>query len=266
MHKNNAPAPTEPIFYRTATIFNNPCRVQKNLYITLLGEKAIFAAQFCFMKSVLRRFLVFYRIPIAIVLIGLGFWLGFEVTWWIAWLPFLIAILMVVAHFFIGPMTLIQGYIEEGDMEGAQKLMNRIKYPNLLYKPVRSSYYMLRANFSTMGDDLDKAEADLKKGLETGMPEKEYEGTAYLQLGSIAYKKGNTKEAYEHIRKAVKIGLPDADNAATAYLQLSSICMQRRDFRGAKMYFAKAKSAKATNQHVVDQIKEMSKYISRIPG
>ena len=69
----------------------------------------------------------------------------------------------------------------------------KIKYPNLLYKPVRSSYYMLRANFSTMGDDLDKAEADLKKGLATGMPEKEYEGTAYLQLGSISYKKGTTE-------------------------------------------------------------------------
>lgn len=151
-------------------------------------------------------------------------------------------------------------------MEGAQALMNRVKYPNLLYKPVRSSYYMLRANLSTMTDDLDKAEADLKKGLESGMTEKEHEGTAYLQLGSIAYRKGNTKEANEHLRKAVKLGLPDKDSEATAYLQLSSISMQRRDFRSAKLYFNKAKSCKATNEQVVSQIKEMSKYIARIPG
>lgn len=218
------------------------------------------------MNTTLRRFLVSNRLLIAAVLIGLGFWLGFAVTWWVAWIPFLVAVLMVVAHFMIGPMTLLQQYVENGDMEGAQKLLDKVKYPNLLYKPVRSSYYMLRANFSTMGEDLDKAEADLRKGLETGMPEKEFEGTAYLQLGSIALKKGNNKEAYEHLRKAVKIGLPDKDNEAAAYLQLCNLCMQRRDFRSAKMYFGKAKSAKPTNPQVTEQIKEMSKYIARIPG
>ena len=156
--------------------------------------------------------------------------------------------------------------MESGDMEGAQKLLEKVKFPDLLYKPIRSSYYMLQANFSTVGDDLDKAEAQLRKGLETGMPEKDYEGTAYLQLGAIAQRKGNTKEAYEHLRKAVKIGLPDKDNEATAYMQLSSICIQRRDFRNAKIYFNKAKACKATNPQVVEQIKEMSKYIARIPG
>src|SRR4051812_10626393 len=119
-----------------------------------------------------RRFIVFYRLPLAAALIALGFWLGFAVTWWIAWIPFLIALVFVFAYFFIGPMTLIQGYMEAGDMEGAQKLINQVKYPNLLYKPIRSSYYMLRANLSTMNNNLDDAEADLKRGLESGMPEK----------------------------------------------------------------------------------------------
>jgi tetratricopeptide (TPR) repeat protein len=213
-----------------------------------------------------RYFLVTYRIPIAVALLALGFLLGFKVTWWIAWIPFLISILMVVAYFLIGPMTLIQGAMEAGDMDKAQKLLNQIKYPNLLYKPIRSSYYMLQANFSTVGEDLDKAEEQLRKGLEAGLPEKEFEGTAYLQLGAIAMKKGNTKEANEHLRKAIKLGLPDKDNEATAYLQLSSICIHRRDFKNAKMYFAKAKSIKATNPQVVEQIKEMAKYIARIPG
>ena len=218
------------------------------------------------MKQNIRRFIVFNRLPLAVVMLALGFWLGFQVTWWLGWLPMLIAILMVVAHFLIGPMTLIQRYVEDGDMEGAQNLLDRVKKPEWLYKPVRSSYYMLRANLSTMGEDLDKAEADLKKGLESGMPEKEYEGTAYLQLGSIAFKKGNTKEAYEYLRKAVKIGLPDKDSEATAYLQLSGISMQRRDFRSSKLYFGKAKACKSKNEQVVAQIAEMSKYMARIPG
>ena len=194
-----------------------------------------------------RRFIVFYRIPLAIALIALGFWLGFAVTWWIAWIPFLVGAVMIFAYFFIGPMSLIQGYIDAGDMEGVQKLLDKIKYPGLLYKPLRSSYYMLRANMSKMSDNLDKAEADLRKSLENGMPEKEYEGSAYLQLADIAMRRNNMKEAYENLRKAVKIGLPDKDNEAAAYLQLSSICIQRRDYRSAKTYFAKAKACKANN-------------------
>jgi tetratricopeptide (TPR) repeat protein len=215
-----------------------------------------------------RQFIVYYRLPLAGVVFALGLLIGLKVHggWWIAWLPFLVSILMVAAHFLIGPMSLIQGYMESGDMEGAQKLLARVKFPNLLYKPIRSSYYMLQSNFSTMGEDLDKAEEQLKKGLETGMPEKEYEGTAYLQLGAIALKKGNTKEAHEYIKKALKLGIPDKDNEAAAYLQLCSITMNRRDFRNAKIYFNKAKACKPTNEQVVEQIKEISKYIARIPG
>ncbi len=213
-----------------------------------------------------RHFIVSYRLPIAVALLALGFLVGFKVTWWIAWIPFLVAIIMVVAHFMIGPMTLLQGFMESGDMEGAQKLLKQVKYPNLLYKPVRSSYYMLQSNFATMGDDLDLAESQLRKGLETGMPEKEYEGTAYLQLGAIAMRKGNTKEAFENLKKSVAIGLPDKDNEATAYMQLSSICIQRRDFRNAKVYFNKAKACKSKNAQVVEQMKELATYIARIPG
>lgn len=218
------------------------------------------------MSFPLRRFIVFNRIPIAVVLLAMGLLLGFQVTWWIAWIPFLIAILMIVAHFMVGPMTLLQGYMEAGDMEGAQKLLGRVKNPKWLYKPLRSSYYMLRGQLSATSDNLDMAEEDFKKSLAAGMTEKGAEGTAYLQLGSIAAKKGNTKEAYEHFRQAVKLGLPDKDSEAMAFLQLSNLSLNRRDFRSAKMYFTRAKACKANNPQVVEQLKEMAKYMARIPG
>jgi hypothetical protein len=70
----------------------------------------------------------------------------------------------------------------------------------------------------------------------------------------------------EYLRKAVKIGLPDEDSKATAFLQLSSICIERRDFKSGKIYFNKAKACKPSNQQIIDQVKEMTKYIARIPG
>ena len=221
------------------------------------------------MNPSIRRFIVFNRLILAVALLALGFLLGFKVSWWLGWLPMLIAVIFVAAHFLIGPLTLMQGYMEAGDVEGIQKLLGRIKYPNLLYKPLRSQYYMLKGQMSMSGggtDNLDEAEANLRKGLAAGLPEKEHEGSAYLQLGTIALQKGNNKDAMEHLLKAVKLGLPDADSKATALLQLASLNVNRRQFKAAKMYFARAKACKATNQQVVDQIKEMSGYMARIPG
>jgi tetratricopeptide (TPR) repeat protein len=216
----------------------------------------------------LRRILVLYRLPIAILLIVLGVFITMQTKSgiYVSWLFFLIAILMVVAHFMIGPITLIQKHVESGDFDGAKDLLNRVKYPNLLYKPVRSAYYMLKSNFSTMSENYEDAESDIRKSLEAGIDDKSVQGGAYLQLGMISYKKGNKKEAYENLRKAVTIGLPDKDSEASAYLQLSSICGERRDFKGMKLYYQKAKACKPKNEMIVNQLKEMDKYISRIPG
>jgi tetratricopeptide (TPR) repeat protein len=117
-----------------------------------------------------------------------------------------------------------------------------------------------------MSENYEDAESDIRKSLEAGIDDKSVQGGAYLQLGMISYKKGNKKEAYENLRKAVTIGLPDKDSEASAYLQLSSICGERRDFKGMKLYYQKAKACKPKNEMIVNQLKEMDKYISRIPG
>jgi tetratricopeptide (TPR) repeat protein len=215
-----------------------------------------------------RRLLVLNRIPVAIILVLLGLLITFKVHHgiWISWLFFVIAILTVVAHFMLGPITLIQKHVENGDIEGAQFLLSKVKKPEWLYKPVRSAYYMLQSNFSTMSEDYDVAETQIRKSLSSGMPQKELEGSAYLQLGTINYKKGNVKEAYENLKKAIQLGVPDKDSEAGAYLQLASISMNKRDFRSTKHYYAKAVACKPTNEMIKGQLAELKKYVSRIPG
>ena len=81
-----------------------------------------------------RRLIVFNRIPIAIGIIILGIIFTFTVkhaAWW-TWILFVTAILMVVAHYMIGPMSLIQKHMEDGDVEGAQALLNSIKKTRLV--------------------------------------------------------------------------------------------------------------------------------------
>jgi len=42
--------------------------------------------------------------------------------------------------------------------------------------------------------------------------------------------------------------------------------MTKREFRAAKEFFRKAKGLKATTPQIVEQIKQIERYISRMPG
>ena len=210
--------------------------------------------------------LIKYRLPLSFVALTLAIVVNVFSGFWPAFALYFIALVGVVSHFLFGPMRLIQGYMEDGDIEGAKKVLDSIKFPGLLIKPVRSVYYFLKSNLAMFSQDFDNAEILMKKSLSLGMPMKETEGAAYFQLGSIAMQKSNMKQAEEYIRKAIRAGLPDKENTAAAYLQMCQIFINKREFRAAKDYFRRAKEQKPTTPQVVDQIKQIEKYISRIPG
>ncbi len=211
--------------------------------------------------------LIRYRLYVGLFLVIAGLALNFTISgFWPVFPMYLVGIILIAGHFFFGPLRLIQEYMEAGDMEGAQKVLNSIKYPNLLYKPIRSVYYTLQGNVAMMNQDFDKAETNMKKGLDLGMPMKEAEGASMLQMGMLAMQKNNLKQAEQYIRGALRKGLPDKENHSAAYLQMCSIMMNKREFRAAKDFFRKAKALKPKTPQIVDQIKQIEKYISRMPG
>jgi len=95
---------------------------------------------------------------------------------------------------------------------------------------------------------------------------KEAEGASMLQMGMLAMQKNDLRQAESYIRQALRKGLPDKENQAAAYLQMCSLMMNKREFRAAKDFFRKAKALKPTTKQIVDQIKQVEKYISRMPG
>ncbi len=206
-------------------------------------------------------------IALGIIVIGIIIHLTVFKGYQWSWLFYVSGVLLLLWDILIGPMRYIQQLVEKGDIEGASDIVRSVRFPKLLIKPVRSAYYMLQSNLAMASQDLNTAESNIRKSLDTNSDMmKEYKGVSYMQLGAIAMKKGDTKEAYKQLQEAVRHGLPDNENRAAAYLQLASICMQRRDFKAAKGYFKKAKEQKATTKEIVDNIKELEKYISRIPG
>ncbi len=211
-------------------------------------------------------FLIRYRLIIGILLIVIGILANIYSGFWPAFPAYLIGLILIAGHFFIGPLRLIQEHMEAGDMEGAQKVLNSIKYPNLLYKPIRSAYFTIKGQLAMMNQDFDTAESAMKKGLDLGSPLKEMEGANMLQIGMIQMQKGNVKQAESYIRQALKKGLPDKDNEAAALLQMCTIMMNKREFRAAKDYFRKTKALKPSNPQPIHHIKENEKYINTIPG
>lgn len=207
-----------------------------------------------------------YRLPLAIAFLIIGIAANVYAGFWPAFLPYLIALILLFGYFFFGPLRLIQEHMESGDMEAAEKVLNSVRFPNLLYKPIRSVYYTLKGNIAMMKQDFTAAEKNMKKGLDLGMPMKEAEGASLLQMGMLAMQKNDLKQGESYIRQAIRKGLPDKENQAAAFLQLCSIMMTKREFRAAKDFFRKAKALKPTTPQIVDQIKQIEKYISRIPG
>jgi tetratricopeptide (TPR) repeat protein len=212
--------------------------------------------------------LIKYRLPLGIIILGLAIFTNIQAGFWPSFALYFVAVVMIVGHFLFGPMRLIQSYMEDGDIDGAKKVVNSIWFPGLLIKPVRSVYYTIKGNLAMVDQDYDGAEKLMKKSLSLGggALTKQAEGPNKLQLGMLSMQKGNIKEAESYIRQAIRAGLPDNENNAAAYLQLCSIMMNKREFRAAKEYFRKAKSFKATTPQIVDQIKQIEKYITRMPG
>ncbi len=212
--------------------------------------------------------LIKYRLWLGFVLLALAIFVNYQTSFWPSFIIYLIAVILIVGHFLFGPMRLIQTAMEEGDMDAAKKVVAGIIFPGLLIKPVRSVYYTIKGNLDMVDQNFDSAEKNMKKSLSLGggAMTKQAEGPNKLQLGMLNMQKGDIKQAEAYIRQAIRAGLPDNENNAAAYLQLCSIMMNKREFRAAKEYFRKAKGFKPTTPQIVDQIKQIEKYITRMPG
>lgn len=211
--------------------------------------------------------LIKYRLYIGLIMLIAAIAMNFTISgFWPVFPLYLVGIILIAGHFFFGPLRLIQEHLESGNVEEAEKVIRSVTYPSLLYKPIRSVYYTLKGNIAMMKEDFDAAEINMKKGLDLGMPMKEAEGASMLQMGMLSMQKNDLRQAESYIRQAIRKGLPDKENQAAAYLQMCSLMMNKREFRAAKDFFRKTKALKPTTPQILDQIKQIEKYISRMPG
>lgn len=167
----------------------------------------------------------------------------------------------------MGTMRLVQEAVQSGEVEEAGRLLKMIKFPKLLFKPIRMGYYMLQSNLALATDNLETAESNIRESLKTNSTMAgDVRGANLMQLGFVELRKGNAKEARKHLMEALKAGIPDKDSLAATHLQLCSMEIQRQQYRIAKEHFKKAKAARPRNEEILGQIKMLEKQIPRLPG
>src|SRR3984885_12400207 len=74
-----------------------------------------------FMKIL--NIIIKYRLLLGAFFLLLAIVVNIETRFWPSFILYFIALVLVAGHFLFGPMRLIQGYMESGDMEGAQKVI-----------------------------------------------------------------------------------------------------------------------------------------------
>lgn len=202
----------------------------------------------------------------ASLVIGLALQFGGLGDIWAAIIFYTLSLIAVFTHFFIGPLRLVQEPMENGDMEEVERIINTVWFPALLFKPIRSTFYTLKGNIAMMNKDFDSAEQHLKKSASIGSTLADTEGANKMQLGMMALQKSNFKEAEQYLKAALAKGIPDKESEAMAHLGMVQVYMNKRDFRASKEFFRRAKKCKPKNEQVVSQIKDLEKYLARIPG
>src|ERR1043166_1146603 len=142
------------------------------------------------------RFYILYRLWFIIGLVGLGALAHYYKDPVTAWICYVLAFISLLLYFMMGTMRLVQEAVQDGEVDKAMEYIKMIKFPRLLLKPIRQGYYMLQRNLFLASDDLNAAEANIRKGLKTKSSiVGDTTGTQLMQLGFIQLKQGKTKEA-----------------------------------------------------------------------
>ena len=94
-----------------------------------------------------------FRLWIGLALLAVAIYTNMEAGFWASFIIYLLAVIAILGHFLLGPMRLIQTAMEEGNMEEAKRIVEGIRFPALLIKPIRSVYYTIKGNLAMVNQD-----------------------------------------------------------------------------------------------------------------
>jgi tetratricopeptide (TPR) repeat protein len=161
---------------------------------------------------------------IAVCLLG-GVALAFAFGFWYAFPFFLIGLLLLASYILLGTVQSAAQFMEKTDFAGSNKRLDLTYFPQWLYKPNRSYYYMIKGSIAAQMKIYDKAE--------------------------------------EFLLKSKEIGLPSGNEKAMVTLQLANFSALKNKWNQAQVYMKEIKDYKVTEPAIKEQIKQFEKAIQQ---
>ncbi len=161
---------------------------------------------------------------IAVCLLG-GTVMAFTVGFWYAFPFILIGLLLLTSYILLGTVQSAAQFMEKTDFAGSQKRLDLTFFPQWLYKPNRSYFYMIK--------------------------------------GSIAAQLKDYENAEHYLIKSKEIGLPSGNEKAMVTLQLANFAAMKNKWNQAQIYMKEVKEYKVTEPMIKDQIKQFEKAMAQ---
>lgn len=157
---------------------------------------------------------------IAVCLLG-GVALAFAFGFWYAFPFLLIGLLLLASYVLLGTVQSAAQLMEKQDFTGSNQRLDLTYFPQWLYKPNRSYYYMIKGSIAAQAKVYDKAE--------------------------------------EFLLKSKEIGLPTGNEKAMVALQLANFSAMKNKWNQAQVYMKEIKDYKVTEPMIKEQIKQFEK-------
>ena len=142
----------------------------------------------------------------ALMAVGLGLGIAFMFMkgygFWGWSFPFLlVGISMTIGYFLLGTVQSGAMMMQTGDMFAAEKRLALTFFPQLLFKPNRAYYFLLKGTIAGNVKDFETSEAHYNKALAIGLPTDNEKAMIYLALANYRIMKSNWLAAEDFFRR-----------------------------------------------------------------
>lgn len=133
-------------------------------------------------------FLRFFTFQIQVILffvsvaLTIFLWITVDFVW--AWIPLLVAVILLAKHLLIGTVNGAALKMQEGNIDGADKLLNYIFKPSWLQFGYHGMYYFVKSTIAMQKGDVKKAESLTYHALSLKIAD-DFKAMAYLQLINV---------------------------------------------------------------------------------
>lgn len=127
--------------------------------------------------------------------------------------------LFIYGYYRYGTVYVAFQELKKGNYNKAEKLISKIKNPDILNKAQKSYYHFTQGAIASNNEDWDKSYSEWSKALNTGLRTENDISIALVNLANVELERKNFKEANEFIEKTRELKLKPLIKSETDRIQ-----------------------------------------------